>query len=122
MLAARLDVNTLGHIMTERTGLGDSGETYLVSSQSNYLLTPSRFEGYGMNQAYHSEGIDRAIQGEAGSGVYDDYRTPPKKVIGVYQWIPELQSAMIARKTRARRWVRSSMRAPFSFLLAWPRP
>jgi len=118
VLAARLDVNTLGHIMTERTGLGDSGETYLVSSQSNYLLTPSRFEGYGMNQAYHSEGIDRAIQGEAGSGVYDDYRTPPKKVIGVYQWIPELQSAMIAEEDESEALGAFINARNFSFLLA----
>src|SRR5438876_1024487 len=30
VLAGRLDINTLGQIMTERAGLGSTGETYLV--------------------------------------------------------------------------------------------
>src|SRR5262249_8063778 len=33
VLAGRLNLNTLGQIMTERAGLGNTGETYLVSAQ-----------------------------------------------------------------------------------------
>src|SRR6185369_8078232 len=42
VLAGRLNLETLRQIMTERAGLGDTGETYLVSAETNYLLTPSR--------------------------------------------------------------------------------
>src|SRR5258708_34852186 len=94
VIAGRLDINTLGQIMTEHAGLGDTGETYLVSAENNYLLTPSRFDGYALNQAYRSEGIENALHGNNGTGVYRNYRN--RSVIGVYQWIPELHAALLA--------------------------
>ena len=96
VLAARLDTETLAQIMTERTGLGDNGETYLVSLENNYLLTPSRFEneGYILTRAYHSDGIDRALQQQDGTAIYESYREV--RVIGVFRWLPELQVAMLA--------------------------
>ncbi len=96
VLAGRLDMSTLGEIMTQRAGLGETGETYLVSVQTNYLLTPSRFDGFPLNQAYHSQGIDKALKGNNGEGVYDSYRGAGTQVIGVYQWVPQLQSALVA--------------------------
>jgi anti-anti-sigma regulatory factor/HAMP domain-containing protein len=96
VLAGALNLTELGQIMLERTGLGESGETYLVSSESNYLVTPSRSPEYPLNHAYHSLGIDRALQGERGAGVYTDYRTPPVQVIGAYRWIPALNTALLA--------------------------
>jgi signal transduction histidine kinase len=60
------------------------------------LLTPSRFEGYPLNSAYHSDGIDKALQGNNGVGVYASYRNASKPVIGVYRWIPGLQAALLA--------------------------
>lgn len=103
VLGGRLDTSTLGQIMTNRTGLGESGETYLVSLENNYLLTPSRFEaeGYLPNRAYRSLGIDRALRGETGSAAYADYRDPPHTVLGVYRWIPELQVGMLAETDAA---------------------
>ncbi len=94
VLAGRLNIETLGNLMTERTGLGESGETYLISAEGNYMLTPSRFPGYPMVQAYHSLGIDRALTGESGTATYENYRG--ETVFGVYRWVPELQSAMLA--------------------------
>lgn len=104
VLAGRLDMTVLGQIMTERTGLDESGETYLVSQESNFLVTPSRFEdeGYIPTRAYHSEGIDRALLGEDGSGTYASYQDPPVAVIGVYRWIPELEVGMLAEVNEAQ--------------------
>jgi len=94
VLAAKLDLSKLGSIMLERSGLGDTGETYLVSQESNYSLTPLRAAGYDRNRAYHSNGIDKALTGEAGSGEYAGYQG--LEVIGAYRWIPELKTALIA--------------------------
>lgn len=96
ILAGQVNLEALGQIMLERTGLGVSGETYLVSKENNYLLTPSRFEGYSLNRAYHSVGIDRGLTGEQGAATYPDYRTPGVLVIGVYRWIPALNAALLA--------------------------
>jgi anti-anti-sigma factor len=95
VLAGELDLAALGKIMLARSGLGESGETYLVSVENNYLLTPSRFEGYPLTRAYHSQGIDRALRGEEGSGVYTNYRDPFVSVFGVYRWVPGLQAALL---------------------------
>lgn len=94
VLAGRADVDELSEIMTNRVGLGDTGETYLVSRENNYFVTPSRFEGYGQNQAYHSYGIDQALAEQNGSSIYADYRGG--QVIGVYRWLPELELGLIA--------------------------
>lgn len=93
VLAVILNVNHLNEIMLDRTGLGETGESYLVSPSNHYFLTPSRFEGYPQNRAYFSEGIDNAIAQQTGSGVYTDYRNIP--VIGHYRFLPELQLVML---------------------------
>jgi anti-anti-sigma factor len=95
ILGGSLDLTVLATIMLERSGLGESGETYLVSLESQYLLTPSRFPGYQSTKAYNSEGIHRALRGENGSGTYLNYRTPPMQIFGVYRWVPELQAALL---------------------------
>jgi putative methionine-R-sulfoxide reductase with GAF domain len=101
-LAGRLNLDTLGEIMVERTGLDESGETYLISPESNNLVTPSRFESEGYTQdrgAYHSDGIDRALGGQDGSDIYQSYRDV--SVIGVYRWVPDLQVALLAELSEA---------------------
>jgi anti-anti-sigma regulatory factor/HAMP domain-containing protein len=100
-LAGQLDLTILGGVMLSRTGLGVTGETYLVSQESHYLLTPSRFAGYPLTRAYRSQGIDRALAGEDGAGTYDNYRDPPTEVMGVYRWLPELQAALLSETTTA---------------------
>jgi len=94
VLAALLDTDTLAQIMQDYTGLGETGETYLISSQNNYLLTPSRSANYPQNRAYFSFGIDDALGGVEGRGVYADYRGI--SVIGSYRYVPELESAILA--------------------------
>ena len=94
VLAGWLDTQALGSIMQERSGLGETGETYLVSLENNYFLTPSRFEDYEMNRAYTSEGIDRALLGTEGHSIYTNYRGAT--VIGIYRWMPEFQVGLLA--------------------------
>lgn len=98
VMAGRLDLSRIDGIMLELSGLGETGETYLVSPESNYFLTPSRFEddGYIQARAYHSVGIDNAIEGINGLGQYDDYRDPAVPVFGAYRWLPGLDVALLA--------------------------
>ncbi len=96
VLAGRLNIDTLAEIMTERTGLGESGETYLVSLDNRYMWTPSRFAGYEMTHAYYSQGIDQALSGKTGRGAYDNYRSPAVPVFGSYRFIPELRAGLLA--------------------------
>jgi len=93
VLAGRLSLDELYEIMTERAALGETGETYLISSNNNYFLTPSRFGGISSNRSYSSTGIEAGLRGESGQGIYPDYRGLP--VLGVYSYIPELQAAFL---------------------------
>lgn len=97
VVAGRASIGTLSRIMSERTGLGDTGETYLVGI-NNALLTASIFTKEDLY--VRSEAANTAIANKTnGSGSYDDYRGVP--VIGVYHWIPELQVALIAEQDQA---------------------
>ena len=96
VLAGDIDLATLTAIMTERIGLGETGETYLVSSDNNYFLTPSRFDGFSLTRAYHTNGIDKALAGQSGAAIYAGYRNI--SVLGYYRWIPELQVGLLAEQ------------------------
>lgn len=96
VMGGELDLAILHGIMLSQSGLGVTGETYLVSKDSRYLITPSRFSGYPMTQAYSSEGINQALEGRDGAGIYPNYRTDGAKVLGVYRWVPELQAGLLA--------------------------
>lgn len=95
----RLNIDVLRDVTGERAGLGDTGETYLVSTENNYLLTPSRFAGYSMQRAYRSQGIDSVLKGEDGSGMYANYADTP--VLGVYRWLPDLEAGLLTEMSEA---------------------
>jgi signal transduction histidine kinase len=96
--AGRVDLRLLNEIMTGRVGLGDTGETYLLTAEGSRLLTPSRFSGYTVGTRYSSLGIQNALRQEDGAAVYTNYRGV--EVIGVYRWIPALQAGLIAEVER----------------------
>jgi PAS domain S-box-containing protein len=100
VVAGRANLGFLQRLMSQRIGLGDSGETYLVSADG-MLLTPSRFpDKASATNRVHSVGIEAAIERHSsGSGQYDDYRGVP--VLGVYRWLPDLQVALLAEEDRA---------------------
>ena len=97
VLAGRVSTEKLNEVMAERTGLGDTGQTYLVAF-NHTLLTPARTGE--ANVWVRSEGIDDAIDNQSSdSGFYDDFRGEP--VVGAYGWLPEIEAALIAEQSRA---------------------
>ena len=98
VFAGRTSPARLNEIMLERTGLGETSETYLVAS-NQVLLTEPRFPGKSRLNAYYvfSEGAIAAVQDHInGSGVYTNLRG--EEVVGVYRWLPELQVALLAEQ------------------------
>ncbi len=100
VLAGRTGVTRLNEIMIEHTGLGETGETYLVG-QNYILLTDSRSPEYVSGQAYvRSQGIRTAVNNATfGEALYPDYRGKP--VIGVYNWLPDLRIVLMAEQDQA---------------------
>ena len=96
VLASNLALGRIDRIVLGRTGLGESGATYLVGRDRRFvhqiLNTPR--EG----QEVRSEGIDAALAGRSGSGLYEDYRGRP--VVGLYRWLPNREAAIIVEMSQ----------------------
>ncbi len=94
VLAARINLDKISGIMLERSGLGETGETYLVN-KFNYMVTESRFEaGLALKQTIYSSAVKDCLKGNSGRRVYSSYRDTP--VIGVYRWLPETEACLVA--------------------------
>jgi signal transduction histidine kinase/CheY-like chemotaxis protein len=97
ILASHLSLERVDRILLERSGLGNSGESYLVDITGSVVgQTPSRY--LNSSETIHSIGISAAVQGEDGSGLYENYRGVP--VIGVYRWIREHEMALLVEMSQ----------------------
>ncbi len=83
VFVAVLGGDQLKSIVEDRTGLGDSGDTYLVGTEG-LLRTPSRFlaETEVLKKKVDTESVRRALAGEEGESIIVDYRSV--KVLSTY--------------------------------------
>ena len=99
VLAGHANLEDLSEIMLERSGLGKTGETFLVNS-ANLLLTDTVFAPDGAFKKWiFGQGAERALRGENGVGQFIDYREQP--VIGAYRWLEDTKLALIAKQDQA---------------------
>lgn len=100
ILGGQVSMRRINSMMVERAGLGNTGETYLVSPRK-VLLTESRDASYRpFSSTVSSLGIDSAVvQRIPGVATYVNYRG--KEVIGVYRWLPDLQLGIVTEQERA---------------------
>jgi len=99
LLVGCLDLTALDQIMTGSTELGETGETYLVTLGGRSIPALATDDDTPLPTSLHSQGIDAALAGRSGSGLYDNYAGQP--VIGAYRWLPELQAALLAEQAQA---------------------
>lgn len=96
VLAGRASLGSLYELMAEQTGLGTTGETYLIGA-NHALLTPTRFSR--VTAPLYSPGVDDAVENRrSGSGLYERQGTP---VAGAYRWLPQLEVALVAEQEQA---------------------
>jgi signal transduction histidine kinase len=102
VIGGRADMSSLNHLMAERAGLGETGETYLVDAAST-LITDARFAGYAIGNEIHSEAVAAALtapdSAAAGELTYSSYRN--ESVFGVYRWLPEVDLALLAERDQS---------------------
>lgn len=98
-LGGRVPLTRLDRIMSERTGMGNTGETYLIDS-NGILLTESRYAGYEPGETrIGTEAATATASKQNGEGIYPNYRD--QAVVGVYDWLPELGVGLVAEQSRA---------------------
>jgi GAF domain-containing protein/HAMP domain-containing protein len=105
VLAGRAGMDRPNEIMAERSGLGDSGVTYLVGINHALLTKPvgggsGRLVGFaGATERLYAYtlGANAAIDDHLnGSGLYENYDVVP--VVGVFRWLPRFQVALLAEQ------------------------
>ncbi|MCP4544550.1 MAG: response regulator [Chloroflexi bacterium] len=92
VVAIHLDLDLMDKILLERAGLGETGETYLIDRNVRFV-SGERFGRDDVVTDVHSEGIDAALEGIDGFGLYQNYTGVP--VIGVYRWIEDREMALL---------------------------
>ena len=105
VVVARIEPNNLYKILLDRTGLGETGETYLVNKE-NYMITPSRF--FPEKHTFLKQKVDTVnsknclsmMKAEAAEhiahgpvSVFMDYREV--EVLGTHIYIPEMQWCLL---------------------------
>jgi PAS domain S-box-containing protein len=101
VIAMNLDLQGINDIIRERTGLGDSGETYLVGSleSKNAFISGDQATIDKFPDGVNSAGIAAAMSGKNGSGLYLNYRNVP--VIGTYNWSSSQNLVLMAEMSQA---------------------
>ncbi|MEM7553419.1 MAG: ATP-binding protein [Cyanobacteria bacterium P01_A01_bin.84] len=98
---ANLNLGRIDEIVRESTGLGTTGETYLVGSlgrSKNTFIAKAEIKKHESSQKLSSKGIDEAMSGVSDFGEYRNYDKVP--VLGVYRWLNEQDLALIVEITQ----------------------
>jgi PAS domain S-box-containing protein len=96
VLAVSFKLQAVDDIIRERSGLGESGDTYAISSIANSytFLSGRKINNIDSSGDIHSFGIDAAMRGKNGSGLYKNYTGI--SVLGLYRWLPNQNLALLA--------------------------
>ncbi|MDJ1183013.1 ATP-binding protein [Roseofilum casamattae] len=102
VLSVDLDLQGIDDIIREKTGLGQTGETYLIArlgdrnvfiSQQEQTTQDGQPEQAVLKEV-NSYGIEQATAGIDGLDLYDNYQDVP--VIGAYVWMANQNLALVA--------------------------
>jgi signal transduction histidine kinase/CheY-like chemotaxis protein len=101
VILADLNFEGIAQVVGKRAGLGETGETYLVGSlvNQNTFISREQLDLPTGPQQLHSQGIDQAMQGKSGAGLYRNYSGVP--ILGVYRWLNNQNLALFAEISQA---------------------
>lgn len=102
VLAIDLNLDGVDEIIRANTGLGKTGETYLVGKleDKNSLISGTELNNKPLLGAeINSEGIEAVLEGKNDEGLYNNYADVP--IIGVYTWIDKQNLGLLAEITQA---------------------
>jgi signal transduction histidine kinase len=95
VLIGNIHLDQISRIMTERSGLGNTGETIIVN-KNHLLVSDSRFiDNIAFKKTIYSTGIAECLAGNDGFKEYLDYRNID--VIGFLSWIPEREVCLVTK-------------------------
>lgn len=99
-IVINLDLVEVDELIRERTGLGESGETYLVAqARGKNIFISGEKTMKDFPDGIKSVGIESSIAKQDGIGLYTNYAGVP--VIGVYRWLTDQNLALLAEMSQA---------------------
>jgi signal transduction histidine kinase/CheY-like chemotaxis protein len=101
VMLADLNFEGIAKVVGKHTGLGETGETYLVGSlvNQNTFISREQLDLPTGPQQLQSKGIDLAMEGKSGAGLYRNYAGVP--ILGVYRWLNNQNLALFAEMSQA---------------------
>ena len=101
VIVGRFEITKLNEILTDRTGLGETGEIYIVN-KFGYMITPSRFtEDTFLKQEVNTVNFrmsvgrhEKAQTGHGPANIFPDYRGV--SVLGSHAHISDMQWSLLA--------------------------
>jgi signal transduction histidine kinase/DNA-binding response OmpR family regulator/HAMP domain-containing protein len=97
VVAANLNLERLDRIVLPATGLGRTGESYLVGGDRRFVHTRLSTGAYA--RGVSSTAIDRGLDKQQGQGLYESYAGVP--VIGVYHFLDEVGAVLVAEQSQS---------------------
>jgi len=101
VLAGEVNLTSMSALMTERGGLGETGETYLVNNY-NFVLTQLRKDtatDYDNKKFIYTRAVEDCLDEKptaiSPTQEYTDYSGDT--VVGLYKYLPEMGTAIIAK-------------------------
>jgi PAS domain S-box-containing protein len=96
VLIAWIDLDSMGQIVRQRSGMHHSDDVYLVSPDFKFVTQP-RFAAKSvvLADAPHTEAVKRCLAGNSGVIFGLDYRAVPS--ITVYRWLPKHKLGLITK-------------------------
>ncbi|WP_455204967.1 sensor histidine kinase [Kaarinaea lacus] len=95
VLYLSLNPEHLGNILSENSGLGETGETYAVDIYNRLLLGTRHTQQ--LYKKVNSFGIDEALSKNNSSGIYSNHSG--ELVFGFYRWLEQPNIALLAEIT-----------------------
>ena len=122
VLAGSSDLKKISEILKENTGLGKTGKAYLVN-QNGSILNGLDLTAETNNQDSEGslllkvEGVNLVIQGRnKGSSIYNDLND--EKVIGIYRWLPALETGLLVEQDLSEAFVSVLMLLTVNLILS----
>ncbi|MBT5740356.1 sensor histidine kinase [Candidatus Woesearchaeota archaeon] len=99
VIAGNIITEDISTIMEEKSGLGETGETYLVN-QYNLLVTKSRFiEELEFKRTIYTKAVKECLEGKR--GIIENKNYLGEKVITFYDWIDDRDVCLIAEQGKS---------------------
>jgi HAMP domain-containing protein len=99
ILAGRIDLGKISEFMIERSGLGETGETYLVNKFNMVVSDIMGKEGASLSMLINTEGVKNCLKGNTGFSYYSNYQKT--SVLGYYVWLPKSEICLLTEINQA---------------------